>query len=57
MVVEVRRGEERRRLVAHQRLLVELGRNPEDDDVPVALAIPAWAKFTFPQDAAGAEEA
>jgi hypothetical protein len=26
-------------------------------DVPLALAIPAWAKFTFPQDAAGAEEA
>jgi len=26
-------------------------------DVPVALAIPAWAKFTFPQDATGAEEA
>ncbi|TIQ31728.1 MAG: folate-binding protein YgfZ [Mesorhizobium sp.] len=26
-------------------------------DVPVALAIPAWAKFTFPQDAASAEEA
>ena len=26
-------------------------------DVPVTLAIPAWAKFTFPQDAASAEEA
>ncbi|MDX8469278.1 folate-binding protein YgfZ [Mesorhizobium sp. VK23B] len=26
-------------------------------DVPVALAIPAWAKFTFPQDAVSAEEA
>ena len=23
-------------------------------DVPVTLAIPAWAKFTFPQDAASA---
>ncbi|TGP57527.1 folate-binding protein [bacterium M00.F.Ca.ET.230.01.1.1] len=26
-------------------------------DVPVTLAIPAWAKFSFPQDAATAEEA
>jgi folate-binding protein YgfZ len=27
------------------------------DDVPVSLVIPAWAKFTFPQEAVGAEEA
>ncbi|WP_217575929.1 folate-binding protein YgfZ [Mesorhizobium sp. GbtcB19] len=26
-------------------------------ETPLALAIPAWAKFTFPQDAASAEEA
>jgi hypothetical protein len=26
-------------------------------DVAVTLAIPAWAKFGFPQDAVGAEEA
>ncbi|TGQ66741.1 folate-binding protein [Mesorhizobium sp. M00.F.Ca.ET.186.01.1.1] len=26
-------------------------------DVPVTLTIPAWARFSFPQDAAGAEEA
>lgn len=26
-------------------------------ETPIMLAIPAWAKFTFPQDAAGAEEA
>ncbi|OHV86935.1 CAF17-like 4Fe-4S cluster assembly/insertion protein YgfZ [Mesorhizobium sp. ORS 3428] len=27
------------------------------DDIPVTLAIPAWAKFSFPQDAASAEDA
>ncbi|TPJ40230.1 folate-binding protein YgfZ [Mesorhizobium sp. B2-6-5] len=27
------------------------------DDVPVTLTIPAWAKFSFPQETAGAEEA
>ncbi|TIO07474.1 folate-binding protein YgfZ [Mesorhizobium sp.] len=27
------------------------------DDVTVSLAIPAWAKFTFPQESVGAEEA
>ncbi|MER9969527.1 folate-binding protein YgfZ [Mesorhizobium sp. M0060] len=27
------------------------------DDVPVSLAIPSWAKFSFPQEAVGAEEA
>ncbi|TPK33311.1 folate-binding protein YgfZ [Mesorhizobium sp. B2-5-4] len=27
------------------------------DDVPVTLTIPAWAKFSFPQEIAGAEEA
>ncbi|TJX53231.1 MAG: folate-binding protein, partial [Mesorhizobium sp.] len=25
-------------------------------DAPVMLTIPAWAKFSFPQEAAGAEE-
>ena len=36
--VEVRRREERRRLVEHQRLLRLVGLDPEDDDVVVALA-------------------
>ncbi|WP_027144170.1 folate-binding protein YgfZ [Mesorhizobium sp. WSM3626] len=27
------------------------------DDVPVTLTIPAWAKFSFPQETAGAEDA
>ena len=36
--VEVRRGEERRRLVEHQRLLGLVGLDPEDDDVVVPLA-------------------
>ncbi|RUT96317.1 folate-binding protein, partial [Mesorhizobium sp. USDA-HM6] len=26
-------------------------------ETPIILAIPAWAKFTFPQDAVSAEEA
>jgi len=26
-------------------------------DVPVTVAIPAWAKFSFPQEAVSAEEA
>ena len=37
VAVEVRGGEERRRLVLHQRLLVRLGVDPEDDHVVVAL--------------------
>ncbi|TKB81958.1 MAG: folate-binding protein, partial [Mesorhizobium sp.] len=27
------------------------------DDVAVSLAIPSWAKFSFPQEAVGAEDA
>lgn len=40
MAIEMRGGEERRRVVLHQRLLVRLARNPEHDDVAVALAGP-----------------
>jgi hypothetical protein len=38
MAIEVGSGEERRRFVLYQRLLVRLGRNPEHDDVAVALS-------------------
>ena len=37
VAVEVRGREERRRLVLNQRLLVRLGRNPEDDYIRIAL--------------------
>ncbi|MDG4879547.1 folate-binding protein YgfZ [Mesorhizobium sp. WSM4935] len=36
---------------------VDAGETIMAGDVPVTLAIPAWAKFTFPQDAVSAEEA
>ncbi|MBN9549859.1 MAG: folate-binding protein YgfZ, partial [Alphaproteobacteria bacterium] len=36
---------------------VDAGETVLAGDVPVTLAIPAWAKFSFPQDAASAEEA
>src|SRR5215472_5820757 len=37
MAVEMRSGEERRRVVLHQCLLVSFGRNPEDDHIRIAL--------------------
>ncbi|UCI25151.1 YgfZ/GcvT domain-containing protein [Mesorhizobium sp. B2-8-5] len=36
---------------------VDAGEAIMADEVPVALAIPAWAKFTFPEGAVSAEEA
>ncbi|UCI06690.1 YgfZ/GcvT domain-containing protein [Mesorhizobium sp. B1-1-8] len=36
---------------------LDAGQSIMAGDVAVTLAIPAWAKFTFPQDAVGAEEA
>ncbi|TIM09979.1 MAG: folate-binding protein YgfZ, partial [Mesorhizobium sp.] len=36
---------------------LEAGQPIMADDVPVSLAIPAWAKFIFPQQPVGAEEA
>jgi folate-binding Fe-S cluster repair protein YgfZ len=36
---------------------LDAGRPILAGDVPVTLIIPAWAKFRFPQDAVGAEEA
>lgn len=37
MAIEMRGGEERRRFVLYQPLLVRLRRNPEHDDVSIAL--------------------